>query len=152
MNTNTNTNTNKKCMFSSLPHPVQKRASFPHNGSLWWNASHARQGSPSFVVLKVMLTRSLGDDTSQKDLVFAMLMSTGDGNIKADWQKVEKIMISWGYNFTIGAMCKSSCLDVPTCGFLSFHACVAYASIGSFTRRPHKPSNEAMRHHAAMLT
>lgn len=51
-----------------------------------------------------------------------MLMSTGDGNIKADWQKVEKIMISWGYNFTIGAMCKSSFLDVPTCGFLSFHA------------------------------
>lgn len=47
-----------------------------------------------------------------------MLMSTGDANIKADWQKVEKIMISWGYNFTIGAMCKSYCLDVPICGFL----------------------------------
>ncbi|KAI7774694.1 hypothetical protein LA080_008001 [Diaporthe eres] len=51
-----------------------------------------------------MSTTKKWDDTSQKDLVFAMLMSTGDGNIKADWQKVEKIMISWGYNFTIGAM------------------------------------------------
>lgn len=65
-----------------------------------------------------MLTRSLGDDTSQKDLILAMLMSNGDGNIKADWEEVKKIMTSWGYNFTISAMCKSSCLDVPTCGFL----------------------------------
>lgn len=70
----------------------------------------------------VILTRSLGDDASQKDLLFAMLMSTGDGSssIKADWQKVEKIMISWGYTFTIGAMCKSSRVDAHACAFLSY--------------------------------
>lgn len=81
------------------------------------------QDLPSSVVLNVTLTRSIGDDASQKDLLLAMLMSTSDGtgNIKADWQKVGKIMTSLGYNFTISAMCKSSCLDTHTCGFLPFH-------------------------------
>lgn len=67
------------------------------------------------MVLGPMLTSSLGDDASEKDLIFAMLMSTGDGsgNIKADWQKVERIMTSWGHSFTIGAMCKSSNLNAP---------------------------------------
>lgn len=60
----------------------------------------------------MILMLSLGDDTSEKDLLFAMLMSTGDGSgtIKADWKEVEKIMTSWGYAFTLGAMCKHSCL------------------------------------------
>lgn len=68
------------------------------------------------MVLGTMLTSSLGDDASEKDLISAMLMSTGDGsgNIKADWQKVEKIMTSWGYSFTIGAMCESSPLSTPS--------------------------------------
>lgn len=79
-------------------------------------------------------------------------MSTGDGNIKADWQKVDKIMSSWGYNFTISAMCKSSCLDVPTCDFLSFHGLSRTRQFGSFTRCPRVASIEAIRHHAAMST
>jgi hypothetical protein len=39
-----------------------------------------------------------------------MLMSTGDGNanIKAEWPKVARIMASWGYTFTVGAMCEFS--------------------------------------------
>ncbi|KAL1854879.1 hypothetical protein Daus18300_011297 [Diaporthe australafricana] len=53
-----------------------------------------------------MSTNKKWDDASQKDLIFAMLLSSGDGsgNIKADWQKVEDIMSSWGYGFTAGAM------------------------------------------------
>lgn len=62
------------------------------------------------MVLGGILTCLLGDNASEKDLIFAMLMSTGDGSakIQADWAKVEEIMASWGYTFTMGAMCKSS--------------------------------------------
>ncbi|KAK2607806.1 hypothetical protein N8I77_006456 [Diaporthe amygdali] len=53
-----------------------------------------------------MSTNKKWDDASQKDLIFAILMSTGDGsgNIKANWPEVERIMTSWGYGFTAGAM------------------------------------------------
>ncbi|KAG8160466.1 hypothetical protein KVR01_010002 [Diaporthe batatas] len=53
-----------------------------------------------------MSTNKKWDDASQKDLLFAMLMSTGDGSgtIKPDWKEVEKMMNGWGYTFTIGAM------------------------------------------------
>lgn len=77
------------------------------------------------MVLNVVLTRSIGDDASQKDLLLAMLnsISDGSGNIKADWQKVEKIMNSLGYNFTISAMCKSSPSQrACVCTFPPFHA------------------------------
>lgn len=87
----------------------------------------------------------IGDDVSEKDLVFAMLMSTGDGsgNIKADWQKVEKIMISWGYSFTIGAMCKSSHVDAHLC-FPTFPRFGVFAAVGLFTRRPRVLSPEVI--------
>lgn len=90
------------------------------------------------MVLNTILTRSSGDDASQKDLIFAMLMSTGDGSgtIKADWPKVEEIMKSWGHTFTIGAMCKSSRPDAYTCAFLTFSRFAACASVWPFTPCP----------------
>lgn len=92
-----------------------------------------------------MLTRSIGDDASQKDLLFAMLISTGDnsGNIKADWQKVEKTMHSLGYNFTIGAMCKSSRLDT--------HVHVLDLVRFDWVTLAYHPSPEAIQHLAAMF-
>lgn len=93
--------TNKKCMSpdTHTTHPP------------WLSLIHCNE--------PVMLTHSLGDDASQKDLIFAMLLSSGDGsgNIKADWQKVEDIMSSWGYGFTAGAMCKSAHPDLRTYAF-----------------------------------
>lgn len=84
-----------------------------------------------------------------------MLMSTGDGtsSIKADWQKVEKIMISWGYTFTIGAMCKSSRVDAHACAFLSYLSALCRVCRGwVFYASPRAPSPEVIQHHAAMFT
>lgn len=88
----------------------------------------------------MVLTHSLGDDASQKDLIFAILMSTGDGsgNIKANWPEVERIMTSWGYGFTAGAMCKFWHLHMPTGAFV-FQSSVAYASIEAFTYHRCRP-------------
>ncbi|ROW06422.1 hypothetical protein VMCG_04429 [Cytospora schulzeri] len=46
------------------------------------------------------------NDTSVKDLTFAVIMSSNDGNvnIKANWDRVEQLMQNWGYDFTKGAM------------------------------------------------
>lgn len=65
-----------------------------------------------------------------------MLMSTGDGsgNIKADWHEVEKIMTSWGYSFTAGAMCKSSRLDALVPDFPPCPPFLTCAVVELFTR------------------
>ncbi|KUI73839.1 hypothetical protein VM1G_09262 [Cytospora mali] len=53
-----------------------------------------------------MAANSKWNDSSVKDLTFAVLMSANDGsvNVKANWDKVELFMKAWGYDFTKGAM------------------------------------------------
>ncbi|KAG9258062.1 uncharacterized protein F5Z01DRAFT_670714 [Emericellopsis atlantica] len=44
------------------------------------------------------------DDSAEKDLAMAIILSQNEGRIKADWNKVHESMSDWGYGFTKDAM------------------------------------------------
>ncbi|KAI6779847.1 uncharacterized protein J7T54_003771 [Emericellopsis cladophorae] len=44
------------------------------------------------------------DDSAEKDLAMAIILSQNDGKIKADWNKAHESMSDWGYSFTKDAM------------------------------------------------